>query len=220
MAKWLSEEGLQIAEERREVKGKGEREKYTQMNSEFQSMAKKDKKAFLNEQCKETEEYNVMGKTRDLFKKIGDFKGTFRVRMGVLKDRNCQDITEAEEIKKSGKEYTEELYKKGLNDTDNHDGVVTHLELDILECEVKWALESITMNKASEDDRSPAELFQILKDDAVKVLHSICQQIWKTQQWLQDWKRSVFIPIPKKGNAKECSNYSNVQTTQCSNYNE
>ena len=104
-------------------------------------------------------------------------------------------------------EYTEELYKKGLHDPDNHDGVITDLEPDILECEVKWALESITMNKASGSDRIPVELFQILKDDAVKVLHSICQQIWKTQPWPQDWKRSVFIPIPKKGNAKECSNY-------------
>ena len=116
------------------------------------------------------------------------------------------DLTEAEDIKKRWEEYTEELYKKGLHDPDNHDGVITHLEPDILECEVKWALESITMNKASGDDGIPVELFQILKDDAVKVLHSICPHIWKTQQWPQDWKRSVFIPIPKKGNAKECSN--------------
>ena len=121
--------------------------------------------------------------------------------MGLIKDRNGMDLTEAEDIKKRWLEYTEELYKKDLHDPDNHNGVITHLEPDILECEVKWALESITMNKASAGD----ELFQILKDDAVKVLHSICQQIWKTQ-WPQDWKRSVFIPIPKKGNAKECSN--------------
>ena len=116
------------------------------------------------------------------------------------------DITEAEDIKKRWQEYTEELYKKDLHDPDNHDDVITHLEPDILECEVKWALESITTNKASGGDGIPVELFQILKDDAVKVLHSICQQIWKTKQWPQDWKRSVFIPIPKKGNAKECSN--------------
>ena len=116
------------------------------------------------------------------------------------------DLTEAEDIKKRWQEYTEELYKKDLLDLDNHDGVITHLERDILECEVKWALESITTNKASGGDGIPVELFQILKDDAVKVLHSICQQVWKTQQWPQDWKRSVFIPIPKKGNAKECSN--------------
>ena len=116
------------------------------------------------------------------------------------------DLTEAEDIKKRWQEYTEGLYKKDLHDPDNHDGVITHLEPDILECEVKWALRSITMNKASGGDRIPVELFQILKDDAVKVLHSICQQIWKTQQWPQDWKRSVFIPIPNKGNAKECSN--------------
>ena len=120
------------------------------------------------------------------------------------------DLTEAEDIKKRWQEYTEELYKKDLHDPDIHDGVITNLEPDILECEVKWALESITMNKASGGDEIPVELFQILKDDAVKVLHSICQQIWKTQQWPQDWKRSVFIPIPKKGNAKECSNYRTI----------
>ena len=120
------------------------------------------------------------------------------------------DLTEVEDIKKRWQEYTEELYKKDLHDQDNHDGVITHLEPDILECEVKWALESITMNKASGGDGIPVLLFQILKDDAVKVLHSICQQIWKTQQWPQDWKRSVFIPIPKKGNAKEASNYCTI----------
>ena len=116
------------------------------------------------------------------------------------------DLTEAEDIRKRQQEYTEELYKKDLHDPDDHDGVLTHLEPDILECKVKWALGSITMNKASGGDGIPAELFQILKDAAAKVLHPICQQIWKTQQWPQDWKRSVFIPIPKKGNAKECSN--------------
>ena len=121
------------------------------------------------------------------------------------------DLTEAEDIKKRWQEYTEELYKKDLHDQDNHDGVITHLESDILECKVKWALGRITMNKASGGDEIPAELFQIQKDDAVKVLlHSICQQIWKTQQWSQDWKRSVFIPVPKKGNAKECSNYCTI----------
>ena len=121
------------------------------------------------------------------------------------------DLTEAEDTKKTWQEYTGVLYKKDLHDTDNHDGVITHLEPIILECEVKWALGSITMNKASGDDEmAPVELFQILKSDAVKVLHSICQQIWKTQQWPQDWKRSVFIPIPKKGNIKQCSNYRTV----------
>ncbi|MDI3350308.1 hypothetical protein AFAEFNGA_00614 [Mycoplasmopsis arginini] len=151
-----------------------------------------------------------MGKTRDLFKKIRDTKGTFHAKMSSIKDRNGMDLTEAEDIKKRWQEYTEELYKKDLHDPDNHDGVITDLEPDILECEVKWALESITTNKASGGDGIPVELFQILKDDAVKVLHSICQQIWKTQQWPQDWKRSVFIPIPKKGNAKECSNYRTI----------
>ena len=151
-----------------------------------------------------------MGKTRDLFKKIRDTKGTFHAKMGSLKDRNGMDLTEAEDIKKRWQEYTEELYKKDLHDQDNHDGVIIHLEPDILECKVKWALGSITMNKATGDDGIPVELFQILKDDTVKVLHYICQQIWKTQQWPQDWKRSVFIPIPKKGNAKECSNYCTI----------
>ena len=159
---------------------------------------------FLKYQCKETEENNRTGKTRDLFKKISNIKGTFHARTGTMKDRSSKDLTEAEEIKKRWQEYTEKLYKKGINDSDNHDGVITHLQSDILECEVKWALGSITTNKASGGEGIPVELFQILKDDAVKVLHSICQQIWKTQQWSQDWKKSVFIQIPKKGNAKEC----------------
>ena len=151
-----------------------------------------------------------MGKTRDLVKKIRDNKGTFRAKMGSIKNRNSMDLTEAEDIKKRWQEHTEELYKKDLYDPDNHNGVITHLEPDILECEVKWTSGSITMNKASGGDGIPVELFQILKDDAVKVLHSICQQIWKTQQWPQDWKRSVFIPVSKKGNAKECSNYHTI----------
>ena len=133
-----------------------------------------------------------MGQTRDLFKKITDTKGTFHAKMGTIKDRNGMHLKEAEDIKKRWQEYTEELYKKDLHDPDNHDGMITHLEPDILECEVKQALGSITMNKASGGDGIPVELFQILKDDAVKVL-----QIWKTQQRPQDWKRSVFIPIPK-----------------------
>ena len=138
-----------------------------------------------------------MGKTIDLFKKIRDTKGTFHAKMGSIKDRNGRDLTE--DIKKRWQEYTKELYKKDLHDPDNHDGVIIHLEPDILECEVKWALESITTNKASGGDGIRVELFQILKDDTVKVLlHSICQQIWKTQQWPQDWKRSVFIPIQRK----------------------
>ena len=151
-----------------------------------------------------------MGKTRDLFKKIRDTKGTLHAKMGSIKDRNGMDLTEAENIKKRWQEYTEELNRKDLHDLSNYNGVITHLEPDIIECEVKWALESITTNKASAGDGVPVELFQILKDDAVKVLHSICQQFWKTQQWAQDWKRSVFIPIPKKGNAKECSNYHTI----------
>ena len=203
-AKWLSEEALKIAEKRREAKGKGEKERYTHLNAEFQRIPRRDKKAFLSDQYKEIEKNNRMGKTRDLFKKIRDTKGTFHAKMGSMKDRNCMDLGEAEDIKERCQEYTEELYKKDVHDPDIHDGVITHLEPDILGCEVKWTLGNI--NKASEGDGIPVELFQILKDNAVKVLHSICQQIWKTQQWPQDWKRAVFIPIPKNGNAKECSN--------------
>ena len=148
-----------------------------------------------------------MGKTRDLFKNIRDTKETDHTNMGTIKDRNGMDLTEAEDIKKRWQEYMGELYKKDPHDPNNHDCMFTHLEPDILECEVKWALGNITTDKASAGDGIPVELFQILKDDAVKMLHSTCQQIWKTQQWPQDWKRSVFISIPKKGNARECSNY-------------
>ena len=209
-AKWLSEEALQIAVKRREAKCKGEKERYKHLNAEFQRIARRDKKAFLSDQYKETEENNRKGKTRDLFKKIRDTKGAFHAKMGSIKDRNGMDLTEAEDIKKRWQEYTGELYKKGLNDPDNHNDVITHLEPDIQECDVKWALESITMNNDSGGDGIPVELFQILKDDAVKALHSVCQQIWKSQQWPQDRKRSVFISIPKKGNAKECSNYHTI----------
>ena len=146
-----------------------------------------------------------MGKTRDLFKKIRDTKGTFHAKMGSIKDRNGMDLTEAEDIKKRWQEYAEELYKKDLHNPDNHDGVTTHLEPDILECEVKRALGSMTRNKASGGDGIPVELFQILKDDAVKVLHSICQQIWKTQQWPQDWKRSVWFQSQRKAMPKNAN---------------
>ena len=130
--------------------------------------------------------------------------------MGSIKDRNGMDLTEADDIKKRWQEYTEELYKKDLQDPDNHNGVVTHLEPDILQCKVQWTLGSTTTSKARGDDGIPVELFQILEVDALKVLYSICQQIWKTQQWPEDWKSSVFIPIPKKGDAKECSNYHTI----------
>ena len=183
-------------------------ERYKHLNAEFQRITRRDKKT-INAK-KEIEEKNRMGKTRDIFKKMRDTKGTFHAKMGTIKDRNGMDLTKAEDIKKRWQEYTEELYKRDLHDQDNPDGVITHLEPDILECEVKRALESITTNKVSGGDGIPVELLQILKDDAVKVLHSICQQIWKTQQWPQDWKRSVFIPVTKKGNAKECSNYHTI----------
>ena len=192
------------------MKSKGEKERYSHLNAEFQRIARRDKKAFLSDQCKQIEEKHRMGKTTDLFKKIRATQGTFHAKMGSIKDRNGKDLTEAEDIKRRWQEYTEELYKRDLHDPDNHDGVITHLEPDILKCEVKWALGSITMNKTRGGDGIPVELSQVLKDDAVKVLHSICQQIWKTQQWPQDWKRLVFIPVPKKGNAKECSDYHTI----------
>ena len=151
---------------------------------------------------KEIEKNNINGKTREHLEKIRDTKGTFHAKMGSIRDRNGMDLTEAEDIKKRWQQYTKELSIKELNDPDNHNGVITHLEPESLECEVKWALGSTTTNKASGGDGIPAELFQILKDTAAGVLHSICLQIWKTQQWPQDWKRLVFIPIPKKGNAK------------------
>ena len=151
------------------------------MNAEFQRIARRDKKAFLSEQCEEIEENNRMGKTRNLFKKIRGTKGTFHAKMGTIKDRNVIDLAEAEDFKKRWQECTENG-TKDLHDPDNHGGVTTHLEPDILECEVKWALGSIATNKASGDDGIAVELSQILKDDAVKVLHTICQQIWKTQQ--------------------------------------
>ena len=144
-------------------------------NAEFQRIPRRDKKAFLSDQCKEIEENNRTGKSRDLFKEIRDTKGRVNAKMGLIKDRNGMDLTEVEDIKKRWQEYTEELYKKDLHDPDNHDGVITHLEPDILECEVKWALESITTYEASGGDGIPVELLQILKDEAVKVLHSICQ---------------------------------------------
>ena len=159
---------------RKEAKSKRVKERYTHLNAEFPRIARRDKKAFLTDQCKEIEEKNRMEENRDLFKKIRDTKGTFHAKMGSIKDKNGMDLTEAEDIKKRWRKYTEEQYKKFLQDPGNHDGVITHLEPDILECAVKWSLGSITMNKASEGDEIPVELFQNLKDDAVKVLHSIC----------------------------------------------
>ena len=208
-AKWLCEEALQIAVKRREVKSKGEKERYTHLNAEFQRIARRDKKAFVSDQCKEIEKNNRIGKTRDLFKKIRGSKGTSHAKMRSIKDRSGRDLIEAEDIKKRWQEYTEVLYIKDINNPDNHDDVITHLKPDILECEVKWALGSITMNKASGGDRIPVELFQILRDDAVKVMHNMSANLENSVVAL-DWKRSVFIPIPKRGNAKECSNYCTI----------
>ena len=158
-SKWLTGEDLQIAVKRREVKSKGEKERYKHLNAEFQRIARRDKKVFLSNQCKEIEENNRMGKTRGLFKKIRDTKGIFHAKMCSIKDRNGMDLTEAEDFKKRWEEYTEDLYKKDLHDPDNHDDVITDLEQDILECEVTWALGNITMNKASRGDRIPVEQF-------------------------------------------------------------
>ena len=174
-AKWLSEQALQITEKRREAKGKGEKKIYKTLNAEFQRIARRDTKAFLSDQCKEIEENNRKGKSRDLFMKTRDTKGTCHAKMGTIKDRNGMDQKEAEDIKKWWHEYTKDLHDPG-----NHDGMITHLEPDILECEVKWALESITMNKANGGDGVSVELFQILKDDTVKLQNSTCQQICKT----------------------------------------
>ena len=187
-AKWLSGEALQIVVRRREVKSKGKKERYIHLNAEFQRIARRDMKYFLRNECKEIEENNRMGKTKDLFKKVRDTKGTFHAKMGSIKDRNGMDITVSVDIKKKWQEYTGKLYKKDLHHSDNHDGVITHLQPDILKCEVMWTSGSITTKKASEGDGIPVELFQILKEDAVKMLNSICQQIWKTQQWPQDLK--------------------------------
>ena len=162
-AKWLYEEALQIAVKRREAKSKREKERYKHLNANFQRRARRDKKAFLSNQCKEIEENNRMGKTRGLFKKIGDTKGTFHAKLGSIKDRNGMDQMEAEDIKKRWQEYMEELYKKDLHNPDNHDGVITQLEPDILECEVKWALESITTNKASGGDGIQLSCFKSSK---------------------------------------------------------
>ena len=182
------------------MKGKGKKERYTHLNAKFQRIARRDKKAFLSDQCKEIEENNRMGKTRDLFKKSRDTKGTFHAKMGSI-DRNSMDLTEAEDIKKRWQEYTE-LYKKDLHDPDNHNGVFTHLEPDILECEVKWALGSITTNKASGGDGIPVELFQILKDHAVKVLHSICQQIRKLSSGYRTGKGQFSFQSQRKALTK------------------
>ena len=202
-AEQLSEETLQMANKRREAKCKGEKE-----TSEWRvpKDARRDKKIFLSHPCKEIEENNRMGRIRDLSKKMRDTKGTFHAKMGTIKDRNGMNLTEAEDIKR-WQEYTEELYKRDLTDPDNHDGVITHPEPDILECEVKWALGRITTNKASGGGEIPAELFQILKDDAVKVLHSICPQIWKTCSGHRTGKGQFSFQSQRKAMPK------NAQTT-------
>ena len=204
-AKGLSEEALQIDDKRsKRQRRKGKIYPFEHLDAEFQRIVRSDKKDILNHQRKEIEENKRMGKISDLSKKIRDTKEIFHANRGSIKDINGKDLTEAEDSKKRWQEYTEEIYKKDLHDPDNHIDVITHLQPDMLECKVKWVLGSIPMNEASGGDGISGELFKILKDDAVNMLHSIYQQIWKTQQWPQDWKRSVFIPIPKKGNVKNC----------------
>ena len=199
--------GLTIVEKRREAKGKGEKERYSHLNAEFQRTARRDKKAFFSDQCKEIEEDNRTGKTRDLFKKIRDTKRTFHAKRGTIKDRNGMDLLEAEDIKKRWQEYTEALYKKDVHDSDNHDGVIIHLEPDILECEVKWALGSISMNKASGGDGIPAELFQILQDDAIKMLHSNVSKSGKLSSGHRTEKGQFSFQTQRKAMPE------NVQTT-------
>ena len=189
------------------MKDKGEKERYTHFNVELQRIARRDQKAFLSDQHKEIEENNRMENTRDLFKKIRDTKGTFHAKMGTIKNRNGMDLTEAEDSKKRHQEYTEELYKKDISDPENHDGVIIHLKLDILECEVKWALGSNTVNEASGGDGITVELFQILKDNAVKLLHSICPQIWENQQWPRRGKYQFSFQSQRRAMPK------NVETT-------
>ena len=185
---------------RKEVKSKGEKERYKHLNAEFQRIARRDKKAFFNNQCKEIEENNRMGKTRDLFKKIRDTRGTFHAKMGLTKDINGLDLTEAEDIKKRWQEYTEELYKKDLHDQDSHDGLITHLEPDILECEVKWALGGITTNKAS---GIPFELFQILEDDVVKCCTQYASKFGKLSSGHRTGKGQFSFQSQRKAMPKD-----------------
>ncbi|CAM4842093.1 unnamed protein product [Rotaria magnacalcarata] len=206
-AKWLTADTLKIAEERRNAKGSEDKERFSRLNAEFQRRARRDREKHINDQCQQIEDNNRKGKTRDLFKKIDEIKRTFHAKIGTIKDKQGRDLMEKEDIKKRWRKYTEELYKKDTQSIDVNDGSTIELKPDILESEIKWALECIANNKAPSIDEIPAELFKILGDDAVKILLAICQQIWKTQQWPKDWKRSIYIPIPKKGSAKECSNY-------------
>ncbi|KFD66335.1 hypothetical protein M514_21622 [Trichuris suis] len=209
-ATWLSQEALRVAEDRREAKRKGERGRFVQLNAEFERLARRDREDFLEEQCTEVEENNRRGKIRDLYKKVRGIKEVFRPKISTIKDENGRDLTNIEEIKKRWRDYTNKLYKKELNVTESPDNMIGDLEPDILESEVTLALRSIANNKAPGHDGIPVELFKILKEDATKILHPICQQIWKTQQSPSDWKRSIYVPIPKKGSAKDCSNYRTI----------
>ena len=195
--------GLTNSCEKKRSKKQKKKGKIQASEAELQRIARRDKKAFFSDQCKEIEENNRMGKTRDLFKKIRDTKGTFHANMGSIKDSKCMDLTEAEDIKKKWQEYTEELYKKELHDPDNHHSVITHLEPDILECEVKWALESMTTNKASGRDGIPLELFQILKDDAVKVFHSIASKFGKLSSGHRTGKGQFSFQSSRKATSKD-----------------
>ena len=212
-AKWLSEDALKIAEKRKEAKGKGDGDRYIQLNAELQRKARRDRKVILNEQCKEIEENNRMVKTRDLFKKIRDAKGTFHAKMGTINDRNGMDLTEAEDIKKRCQEYTEELYKKDLHDQNNHNVVITHLEPDILECEVKWALESIITNKVSGEDGIQVELFQILEDDAVKVLTQYANKFGKCSSGRRTEKGQFSFQFQRKAMPKNAQSTTQLHSS-------
>ena len=206
MSKWLSEEALQIAVKWREVKSKGEKERYSHLNAGFQRIARRDKKAFLSDQCKEIEENNRMGKTRDLFK-TGDTNGTCHARIGTIKDRNSKDLIEAEDTSKRWQGYREELYKRHLNDPDNHDGVITHLEPDILECKVKWALGSITTNKAGGGDGIPVSYFKSSKMMLWKCCIQYASKSGKHSSGHRTWKGQFSFQSQRKAMPK------NVQTT-------
>ncbi|CAF1396827.1 unnamed protein product [Adineta steineri] len=209
-AKWLSDDTLKVAEERRKEKSNNDRTTFSILNAKFQRMARRDKDIYMNQQCKEIEENNRKGRTRDLFKKVKEIKGNVQAKWSAIQDKHGNDLTEKEAIKKRWQEYTEELYKKDPIITAIYNSAVTEPKLDILESEIKWALDNIAKNKAPRVDEISIALLKVLKDDAAKVMLPLCQKIWRTKQWSKDSKRSIYIPIPKKGSAKDCSNYRTI----------
>ncbi|CAF1550752.1 unnamed protein product [Rotaria magnacalcarata] len=207
---WISSSTLEIAKKRREAKANGNGQVFTKLNADFQRAARKDKEKQIMQECEKVEEYNKKGMTRDLFKKIKYFRGQFIPRNGILTDQNGKHLINGDEIKHKWKQYTEKFYKKEINGTGNLELDNYELEPDILESEVKFAIETLANGKAPGHDGIPIECFKTIKEDAVKILTKLCQQMWKTQKWPQDWKTSLLIPIPKNGNAKDCSNYRTI----------